>query len=448
MRVVAGADQIAGRAPESGSGGAGPLDDRSREFVNLGDDASWRQTVKRASLVNLSVLLVSFFLCALVLEVASRLLFEAPPSVVLENLSGPEAFVRPLRERENITLKDGRIYSKAVPDSGFYIHTPMGRRLRRSVSGAITGHHLSRTDVEFSTNSLGYRDEEVGEKTDRDYRILALGDSITLGDYLPADQTYPEYLERSLIAAEHPALEGRDVRVINSGVGAIDLQNEFAILMETGVSVEPDVVLVGLFLNDAYHSPVLEIRRLSPALSWSHFLKVSSMWLDVFRDRYVYEGTGLRDEDAIEQERERFLATHSAAKGDWHSSQDAFHKLIAGRIGGWGYAWSGDFWPKIVPILELMKQVGDDRGFRLAVMLFPVSYQVQSELLMDEPQRDFGRHMKKLGVAHIDLLPLLREKYQRDGVNVYYDHCHYRSEGHEFFTKAVADFLLREVISR
>jgi hypothetical protein len=65
---------------------------------------------------------------------------------------------------------------------------------------------------------------------------------------------------------------------------------------------------------------------------------------------------------------------------------------------------------------------------------------------MDEPQRDFGRHMKELGVAYIDLLPLLREKYQRDGVNVFYDHCHYRSEGHEFFTKAVADFLLREVI--
>ena len=131
--------------------------------------------MKRASLVNLSVLLASFFVCALVLEVASRLFFEAPPSVVVENLSGPEAFDRPLREGESIKLEDGRIYSKSVPDSGFYIHTPMGRRLRRSVSGAITGHHLSRTDVEFSTNSIGYRDEEVGEKTDRDYRIHGSG---------------------------------------------------------------------------------------------------------------------------------------------------------------------------------------------------------------------------------------------------------------------------------
>jgi hypothetical protein len=36
---------------------------------------------------------------------------------------------------------------------------------------------------------------------------------------------------------------------------------------------------------------------------------------------------------------------------------------------------------------------------------------------------------------------------QRDGVNVYYDHWHYRSDGREYFAKAVADYLLREVIS-
>ena len=148
------------------------------------------------------------------------------------------------------------------------------------------------------------------------------------------------------------------------------------------------------------------------------------------------------------RERERFLATHDVAEGDWHSSREAFHAMIADRIGDWGYAWSEDFWQKIMPILGLMKQVGDERGFRVAVLLFPVSYQVQSDLLMDEPQQDFDRYMTDLGLAHLDLLPLLRKKYQRDGVNVYYDHCHYRPEGYEYFAKFAADFLLREVISR
>jgi len=403
--------------------------------------------MKKAYLVNLSVLLASLLVSAVVLEVVSRLLFVAPPSVVVTNLSKPGESGRPVKENESVTLKDGQIYSKGVPDSGFYIYTPTGRRLRPGVSGAITGHHLSRKDVPFSTNSIGYRDEEIGEKTDRDYRILALGDSITLGDYAPPDQTYPAYLQRALIAANDPALAGRKVKVINAGVGAIDLQNEFAILMETGLSVQPDVVLVGLFLNDAFHSPVLKIRRLSPALSWSHFLRVASMWLDVFRDRYVYEGTGLRDDEAIERAKEAFLATHLVEEGDWNSSAGAFNALIGEHINGWGYAWSDDFWQKIMPIMELMKQVSNERGFKLAVMLFPVSYQVQSEFLMDQPQQEFDRNMKALGIPHIDLLPLLRAKYQRDGVNVFYDHCHYRPEGHAFFTKPLAEFLLSEVIS-
>ncbi|MBW2493352.1 MAG: hypothetical protein JRE43_01265, partial [Deltaproteobacteria bacterium] len=151
--------------------------------------------MKRSILINFVVLLVALFFCALVLEVSSRLLFDAPPSVVIDNLSDPTAAESPMQERENVELRDGQIFSKGVPDAGFYVHTPTGRRLRRGASGMITGHHLSRKDVEFSTNSLGYRDDEIGEKGERDYRILALGDSITLGDYVSAEQTYPEYVE-------------------------------------------------------------------------------------------------------------------------------------------------------------------------------------------------------------------------------------------------------------
>jgi hypothetical protein len=58
--------------------------------------------VKRAGLVNLSLLLVSLLLCALPLEIVSRLLSQAPPSVVVENLSDPEATARPLTESENV----------------------------------------------------------------------------------------------------------------------------------------------------------------------------------------------------------------------------------------------------------------------------------------------------------------------------------------------------------
>jgi hypothetical protein len=118
-------------------------------------------------------------------------------------------------------------------------------RLKRSAKGMVRNHRLSQQDVEFETNSLGFRNEELSETTDGEFRILALGDSITMGDWLPARETYPGQLQTFLRASRHPALEDREVWVINAGVGAIDLENEFAILMETGFLAKPDVVLVG-----------------------------------------------------------------------------------------------------------------------------------------------------------------------------------------------------------
>jgi len=49
--------------------------------------------------------------------------------------------------------------------------------------------------------------------------------------------------------------------------------------------------------------------------------------------------------------------------------------------------------------------------------------------------------------AQIDLLPLLREENQQDGVNAYCGHCHYGPEGYAHFGKTAAGFLLREPIS-
>jgi hypothetical protein len=49
--------------------------------------------------------------------------------------------------------------------------------------------------------------------------------------------------------------------------------------------------------------------------------------------------------------------------------------------------------------------------------------------------------------AQIDLLPLLREEYQRDGVNAYCGHYYYGSEGYAYFAKTAAGFLPREPIS-
>jgi sugar lactone lactonase YvrE len=52
--------------------------------------------------------------------------------------------------------------------------------------------------------------------------------------------------------------------------------------------------------------------------------------------------------------------------------------------------------------------------------------------------------MERLGLPHLDLLPPLRERYERDGVDLFYDHCHHTSQGTRFVGELVADLIARE----
>ncbi len=113
---------------------------------------------------------------------------------------------------------------------------------------------LMGTDVKI--NTLGLRDGEYSlEKDDNVLRILALGDSITFGWGVDIDDTYTKVLERTL---NDRGAEESPIRfeVINSGVGNYNSVMEAAYLSERGLMLEPDVVMLGYFLNDAEPLPV------------------------------------------------------------------------------------------------------------------------------------------------------------------------------------------------
>jgi len=82
----------------------------------------------------------------------------------------------------------------------------------------------------------------------------------------------------------------------------------------------------------------------------------------------------------------------------------------------------------------------------LSVILCALVLEVASRILFEAPPSVVVENLSD-PAAKVDLLPLLREKYEQDGADVFYDHCRYGSEGDEYFAKAVADFLLRELIS-
>jgi hypothetical protein len=213
------------------------------------------------SVIGLSVgALLIFFALA---EIASRLVLEKPQSMEIRGVS-------------QMALPDlGGEKQEAVARglAGYAIYewsgSKTGIRLKKNMRVVIKNHDLTKKDIELSTNALGYRYGDLRKKTSNDFRILVLGDSIIFSDYAPATETIPGHMESHLRSRDQTH---QNIQVINAGGNGGELEGEFAVLVETGLSVEPDVVLVGLYLNDANSSYFVNAAQYPLWVRWSHFL--------------------------------------------------------------------------------------------------------------------------------------------------------------------------------
>jgi lysophospholipase L1-like esterase len=94
-------------------------------------------------------------------------------------------------------------------------------------------------------NTAGLRDDdEVLAKPRSERRVLVIGDSVTFGNGVATQKTYPAVLEELL------AQRGVQARVLNGGVQGYDIHQEASFLHERGWDFEPDVVVLGFFEND------------------------------------------------------------------------------------------------------------------------------------------------------------------------------------------------------
>ena len=123
---------------------------------------------------------------------------------------------------------------------GFFVSDPVrGLRLGENYDGWFAG-------VPVHTNNLGIRatgdyDLRKGANT---FRILVLGDSVTFGH--GAIHDYPSLLE-GMLKQWKPET---DWQVWNLGVPGYNTSQELAQLRELGPAYQPDLVIVGFFIND------------------------------------------------------------------------------------------------------------------------------------------------------------------------------------------------------
>jgi hypothetical protein len=118
------------------------------------------------------------------------------------------------------------------------------------VGAPATASLLSRPEfrIPVRTNAAGFRGGPLpGKKAPGVYRIVALGDSFTFGFGVRERQAWPARLAALLNArfGGTPRVE-----VVNLGIPGTGPRDYLWHLEHTGIALEPDLVVVGLFAND------------------------------------------------------------------------------------------------------------------------------------------------------------------------------------------------------
>lgn len=273
--------------------------------------------------------------------------------------------------------------------------------------------------TEFTTNSLGLRDDEIGPKQPERVRIVALGDSFTWGWGAAQGEEWISIVEKALNEKA-----GRDtVECINAGVNAYGTENELELLREIGPELLPDLVLVGFFAND-YTDNVL-----------------GATGVYTVKDGYLH--------DHFSQKifRENFLARESH-----------LYRLITRA---WGEARRR--WTHAPPTTQPLKQFTDDEfeegmrlgethllemqkecealGAQLAIVWLPADVYALSREAPDVPlQRELQRRVEDAGIPSLDLLPIVRAEQNVSGLYIRGD-GHFTARGNSVAGRAVAKWL-------
>jgi len=356
-------------------------------------------------------------------EMFLRLFFPPPLLVDVRHLAQP----RKVNEKQ--VLKEG---------GTLFMISKTGRRLRPNSVAVISNRGSSNQDVVIKTNSLGYRNPEIEAKTKP--RVLFLGDSITFADTVDEEDSFVRRVEALAGESDLP------IETVNAGVGAIGLETYWHILQETGLKTDPDLVVVGLYLNDFQSSRMLPLFQPPEMLQWSWaanylFHTFSKRFADYTRDSEQWDDRIPRIPKETLNEWEGFVDCCFEELEPSGVPSFEFKELVKAHMHDWGGAWSYGAWDKMSVILAKMKQRLDEENISLAIIMFPVRSQVEQEAVLNFPQRRAAGIAQKLGVPMLDLLPILRQEWRKSRQALFFDHCHYSPYGHKVLSPEIVEFV-------
>ncbi len=288
-----------------------------------------------------------------------------------------------------------------------------GDGAQKMVGDPHRGYKLSanlRTDypsgAALTTNSRGARgtQEHMVPKPHGIRRLVALGDSITLGNGVADDQSWPAQLESILL----------DTEVVNLGCEAYAHDQMYAALQDDGLSLQPDIVILG------FHEPDLQ-RNTS-----EYFCHEKPRWKQSAKGWRVMNSPALLPD----QIQARYLALPML-----YLFPNLLVDIVAAK-----YTRAGSGEAEAEEILDRTRRLAENAGARFILVRLPLfAWTMNSEF--------FARWCAKAGAECVDTFPAFEqamggdmEAAVREGF-VLSDRWHYGAAGNRLVATVLRDYL-------
>lgn len=277
-------------------------------------------------------------------------------------------------------------------------------------------------NVHVRVNSEGLRGAEIAATGES--RILVVGDSVVFGQGIAEPETFCVRLEEQL------RKQGVTVQVLNGAAPGYNTTNEVAFLRHIGLPLRPDVVVLGVSLNDFGPAPRLTGRgalsleeSASPITKWltdrSELFVVSRWAFATLRRAHWWQAVG---DDDTESEKWAGLDRYIAK----------MHKSFYADPGG-------PDWEQVRVGVRAIRELGRRAGFELVLVVFPEQDQIEGAEPDLAPQRAWRTLCREFEIDCLDLEPA----FARDATRgpLFLDTQHPNGVGMEIAARATANAL-------
>ncbi|MHA2220308.1 MAG: hypothetical protein ACXACY_30895 [Candidatus Hodarchaeales archaeon] len=248
-------------------------------------------------------------------------------------------------------------------------------------------------DYVFRLNSYGFKDVEFNKGNKGLFRILGIGDSFTYG-VVPYQFNYLTILEKKL-NQEHRSLE-----IINMGIPMLDPRKYYAILVNEGLKLNPDMVLLSFFVGNDFKRKKIKPYEYSYVASFFNYL-IS------IRHEYkgkIIHGRAIYQDDKPSLPYEKYLENEKRISGKIFKKEN---KKFLKRFNGAIY------------YLKKIQDICDENNIELMILIIPDEVQVNYKLQTDvvkaykttskdfdffRPNRMLTNKLTDLSINYIDLL--------------------------------------------